>query len=107
MTTVKSLRARARTYYYYTLGLRDVVGIAQEELHTVLFGHGNHLVGKFPDVIVGNQSYFDNVDAFPFGSGAGGGHHLSGHVEYVFVAAVTFVLYHNLLSVELISLGQR
>ena len=27
MTTVKSLRARARTYYYYTLGLQDVVGI--------------------------------------------------------------------------------
>lgn len=96
MPAVQSLRLFACAYYYNTLGLEDVVGIAQEEFHAGLFGYLPHCVGEFLQIVVGYHSHLYDVDALAFGSSAGGCHHLSGHGEYMLVAQVSFVLYHNL-----------
>ena len=85
----------ARTYYYYTLGIEDVVGIAEEKLESVFLVDGKHFVGESLDVLAGHHGNFDDVHSLSFRGGAGCSHHLSGNGQHLFVTGFSFVGYHD------------
>ena len=95
MSTVQTMGMFARTYYYYTLGIEDVVGIAEEKLESVFLVDGYHFVGQSLDVLARHHGNLDDIYPLAFRGGTCCGHHLSGNVQHLFVAGFPFVLYHG------------
>ena len=95
MSAIQAMGVLARTYYYYTLSIEDVVGIAEEEFESVFLVDGNHFIGESLDVLVGHHRNLNDIHSFPLRGGTCGGHHLSGNGQHLFVAGLSFVGYHD------------
>ena len=95
MAAIQAMGMFARTYYYYTLGIEDVVGIAEEKLESVFLVDGYHFVGQSLDVLVRHHGNLDDIYPLAFRCGTGCGHHLSGDVQHLFVTGCSFVQYHD------------
>ena len=77
------------------LRMQDVVGVAQEKFHAVLFSRYSGRFGQPGDLLSGDRRDFDQIDAFAFGRRPSGRHDRPGEGRYGFRTARSFVYNHN------------